>query len=193
MARGHIWPYLTLVSYPDPSRKNREGDWQHIAHCCVKEFNQLLKQVLMFTHLVEQYPFYAWCVAMRHYLMSGEYWRWGTISWVESTGDEALPCEWRILNSTNSQLWWKVVVAEAPPVASIWVQRRKLLLPFLASPNFAIHSPSNVKPCQDATALSACSWLMWCIWILQPNWRTPYSAHGHGNVLHVARPWPRPF
>ena len=46
-------------------------------------------------------------LAMRHYLVSVEYW------------DEALPCECRVLNSANSQLRWKLAVTEAPPVASI--------------------------------------------------------------------------
>ena len=27
--------FRQIVSYPDPSRKNREGTWQHILHCCV--------------------------------------------------------------------------------------------------------------------------------------------------------------
>ena len=40
----------SLVSFPDPFRKNREGVWQHVLHCSVqKEFNQLLNHVLMFT------------------------------------------------------------------------------------------------------------------------------------------------
>jgi len=35
----------------DPSRKNREGVWQHGIHCRVpKEFNQLLNHVLMLPH-----------------------------------------------------------------------------------------------------------------------------------------------
>jgi len=41
---------FSLVSFPDPFRKNREGVWQHVLHCGVqKEFNQLLNHVLMFT------------------------------------------------------------------------------------------------------------------------------------------------
>ena len=33
-------------------------------------------------------------------------------------GDEALTREWRVLNSTNRRIQWKVAVTEALPVAS---------------------------------------------------------------------------
>ena len=36
----------SLVSFPDPFRKNQEGVWQHVLHCGVqKEFNQLLNRL----------------------------------------------------------------------------------------------------------------------------------------------------
>jgi len=39
-------PYMAVVLYPDPSRKNREGVWQHAIHCrihvhCTVQANQV--------------------------------------------------------------------------------------------------------------------------------------------------------
>ena len=51
LAHAAVWYQdYTVVSFPDPFRKNREGVWQHVLHRGVlKEFNQLLNPVLMFT------------------------------------------------------------------------------------------------------------------------------------------------
>ena len=88
---------LNLVSFPDPSRIHQEGVWQHVIHCCVQKEIQSLTQsrVNVYTHgdnwrcsqlhavvlvrrsspywIIKQYQFCAWCGAMRHYPVSGEY------------------------------------------------------------------------------------------------------------------------
>ena len=78
-------------------------------------------------------------------------------------GDVGLTCEWKVLNSTNSWIQYKVAVTDPLPIAPQILSWRLLLL-FRALATFL--DPSNIKSLQDATASSACSRLMCRVWIL---------------------------
>ena len=189
VASWEIWKLLVrgtscvLVSYPDPTRKIKKG------HDTLSERNSISYSVTC------------------NCLHRGDNWRCAQLAACSvlicmadfgfvlclACGDEALSREWRVLNNTNGQLQWKVAMTKTLPVVS-WqrmtteTEASAAFLCFSNNFSYSILPLAASGACQDATGLSACSRLMWRIWILQPDWHTLYSVHNHSNVLCVANP-----
>lgn len=90
-----------------PPRIHREGVWERVIHCHVqKEFDQLLNHVLMFIHVmiiggVHSYLHGVVLVCKPFFDLLDH----GAVSVLcLACGDEALPCEQRVLNCTNGRM-----------------------------------------------------------------------------------------